>query len=75
LEQPGDATDAQAPEPEKVVDVTPATMKVVEPSQWPDAHVSSPTEAEGASEEDVPIAEPEPANAEQPQGNPIGRLR
>jgi hypothetical protein len=75
LEQPGDATDARAPEPEKVVDVTPVAMEVVEPSQQADAHVPSPIEAEVAGEGDVPIAKPEPVNVEQPQENPIGRLR
>jgi hypothetical protein len=67
--------DAGALELEKVVDVTPAAMEVVELSQHPDAHVPSPIEAEGTSEGDVPIAEPELANVEQPQENPIGRLR
>jgi hypothetical protein len=75
LEQPGGATNARASEPEKVVDVTLAAMEVAKPSQQPNAHVPSPIEVEGAYEGDVPIAEPEPVNAEQPQENPIGRLR
>jgi hypothetical protein len=57
-----------------VVDVTPAVVEVVEPSQQPDAHASSPTEAEGADEGNVPRAELELVNAKKPQENPIGRL-
>jgi hypothetical protein len=63
-----------SPEPEKVVDVTPAAMEVVEPSQHPDAHVPSPIEVEGAGEGNMGSAEPAPVNAEQPEENSIGRL-
>jgi hypothetical protein len=49
-------------------------MEVIEPSQPPDACVSSPTEAENAGERDEPNVEPEPVNIEQPQENPIGKL-
>jgi hypothetical protein len=58
-----------------MVGVTPAAMEVVEPSQQLDAHVPSPREAEGAGEGNMPSAEPKLANVEQPQENPIGRLR
>jgi hypothetical protein len=75
LEQPGNTTNAQAPEPEKVIDATPTATEVVEPSQQPSAHVPSPTEAEDAGEREVPVAEPELVNVEEPQENPIGRLR
>jgi hypothetical protein len=56
------------PELEKVVDVTPTTMKtmkVVEPLVHPEIHVLSPTRAEDAGVRDVPVAEVEPENAEQ----------
>jgi hypothetical protein len=74
LEQPGNATDAPAPEPEKVVDVTPTTMKVVEPLVQPEIHVRSPTRAEDAGVRDVSVAETKPENAEQVLENPVGKL-
>jgi hypothetical protein len=67
--------DAQAPKPEKVVDATPAATEVFEPLQQPGACVLSPTRTKCAGEREVPVAELEPAIAEEPQENPIGRLR
>jgi hypothetical protein len=58
-----------------VVDATPVAMKVFEPLQPPGARVPSPRGTECAGEREVPVTEPEPANAEEPQENPIGRLR
>jgi hypothetical protein len=57
-----------------VVDATPVATEVVEPLQHADARVPSPIGTECASEREVPVAEPEPANAEEPQENSIGRL-
>jgi hypothetical protein len=74
LEQPGNATDAPAPEPEKVVDATPTTVTVVEPLVQPKTHVPSPTRAKDASVRDVPVAEAEPKNAKEIPENPMGKL-
>jgi hypothetical protein len=67
--------DAQAPEPAKVVHVTPVATEVVEPLQQPGVRVPSSTRTECAGEREVPVAEQEPMNAEKPQENSIGRLR
>jgi hypothetical protein len=64
LEQPGNATHAPTPKPEKEVDVMPTTMKVVEPLVQPEIHVPSPSGAEDADVGDVPIGEAELENAE-----------
>jgi hypothetical protein len=64
LEQPGNATDALAPKPEKVVDVTPRTLKVVEPLVKHEIHVPSPIGAEDADVRDVLVAKAELENAE-----------
>jgi hypothetical protein len=61
LEQPSNAMDARSPELEKVADVTPASMVIVEPLQPPEVHVSTLTEVE-----------PELANIEQVHDNRIG---
>jgi hypothetical protein len=66
--------DARAPEQEKVVDVMPSTMKVVEPLVQPEIHVPSSTRTEDASVRDVPAAEAEPKNVEQVLENPVGKL-
>jgi hypothetical protein len=64
LEQPGNATDAPAPEPEKVV----------EPLVQPEIHVPSPTRVEDADVRDVPVIEAESENAEQVLEKPVGKL-
>jgi hypothetical protein len=74
LKQPGNATDAPAPEPEKVVEVTPTTMKVVELLVQPEIHVPSPTGAKDADVRDMLVAEAELKNAEQVLENPVGKL-
>jgi hypothetical protein len=57
-----------------VVDATPVATEHVEPLQQPGALVPSPTGTECADEREVPVAEPEPVNAEEPQESSIGRL-
>jgi hypothetical protein len=50
-------------------------MKVVEPLQQQGAHAPSPIGTECANEREVPVAELELVNAEEPQENLIGKLR
>jgi hypothetical protein len=68
------AVEAQAFEPKKVVDATPAATEAVEPLQQPGACVPSPKGIECAGEREVPVTEPEPADIEEPQENLIGSL-
>jgi hypothetical protein len=74
LEQPSNATDALAPELEKVVDVTPTTIEVVEPLVQPEIHVPSSTGSEDAGVRDVPVAKTESENAGWVLENPMGKL-
>jgi hypothetical protein len=74
LEQSGVAANDPAPEPEKVVDVTPSTMTFAEPSVPAENPAPTPIDAAGANVENTLIAEVELDDARRVPETPIGKL-
>ncbi|XP_025806856.1 protein PRRC2C-like [Panicum hallii] len=75
LEQSGVAANDPAPEPEKVVDVTPSTMTFAEPSVPAENPAPTPIDAAGANVENTLIAEVELDDARRVPETPIGDLQ
>lgn len=74
LEQRGDAVNAPAPKPEKVVEEAPSGKEVAEPSSQPELCVLSPALNNDVGAQDVPTGEEESEHIEPARKEPIGKL-